>query len=164
MQKVGLLISFIAAGYILSAQTKVDNIINVKDVTRIQKTLSSDEMLGRAVHTPGIEKAAEFIASEFKKAGLQTLGEAKDFRQEFVMVSPKFLGLKASLNGKDLDDKKVIVITTQPSVKATEKDGYLQVRIKEVANLFREASNYMASNKNMLVMVDESFASSLAPL
>ena len=160
MQKAGLLISFIAAGYILSAQTKVDNIINVKDVTRIQKTLSSDEMLGRAVHTPGIEKAAEFIASEFKKAGLQTLGEAKDFRQEFVMVSPKFLGLKASLNGKELDDKKVIVITTQPSVKATEKDGYLQVRIKEGANLFREASNYMASNKNMLVMVDESFASS----
>ena len=82
MQKAGLLISFIAAGYILSAQTKVDNIINVKDVTRIQKTLSSDEMLGRAVHTPGIEKAAEFIASEFKKAGLQTLGEAKDFRQD----------------------------------------------------------------------------------
>lgn len=160
MKKTGFLIAFIAAGYILSAQTKADNIINVENVSRIQTTLSSDDMLGRAVHTPGIEKAAAFIATEFKKAGLQTMGGSKDFRQEFVMVSPKYLGLKANVNGKDLDEKNVVVITPQPSVKATEKDGYLQVRIKEGANLFREASNYMASNKNMLVMVDASFASS----
>jgi hypothetical protein len=160
MKKTGFLIAFIAAGYILSAQTKADNIINVENVSRIQTTLSSDDMLGRAVHTPGIEKAAAFIASEFKKAGLQTMGGAKDFRQEFVMVSPKYLGLKAIVNGKDVDEKNVVVITSQPSIKATEKDGFLQVRIKEGANLFREASNYMASNKNMLVMVDASYASS----
>ncbi|MBA2498694.1 MAG: M20/M25/M40 family metallo-hydrolase [Chitinophagaceae bacterium] len=160
MKKILILLSFIAAGYILVAQTNVENIINVSEVTRIQKILSSDDMLGRMVNTPGIEKAASFIAGEFKKAGLQSLEGIKNFRQEFVMVSPRFLGLKASLNGAELDDKKVIVITSQPSIKATDKDGYLKVRISEGANLFKEASNYMAANKNMLVMVDESFSSS----
>src|SRR5690606_22200935 len=146
--------------YILIAQTKVDDIISVKEVTRIETTLSSNEMLGRAVNTPGIEKAAQFIAAEFKKAGLQTMEGAKSFRQEFVMVSPKFKNVTATLNGKALDDKNVIVITSQPKVKGSEKDGYLQVRIKDGSNLFREASNYISAEKNVLVMVDESFAAS----
>ncbi|MDP7020225.1 MAG: hypothetical protein QGG36_30790, partial [Pirellulaceae bacterium] len=34
------------------------------------KYLSSDELGGRGVGTPGIDKAAEYIAGEFAKAGL----------------------------------------------------------------------------------------------
>ena len=160
MKRITFLFSLILASYILIAQTKVDDIISVKEVTRIETTLSSNEMLGRAVNTPGIEKAAQFIAAEFKKAGLQTMEGAKSFRQEFVMVSPKFKNVTATLNGKALDDKNVIVITSQPKVKGSEKDGYLQVRIKDGSNLFREASNYISAEKNVLVMVDESFAAS----
>ena len=160
MKRISFLFSFIAVSYILVAQTKIDDFINVKEVTRIETTLASNEMLGRAVHTPGIEKAATFIAAEFKKAGLQTIDGADSFRQEFAMVSPKFKSVKAILNGKALDEKNVIVITSQPNIKATQKDGYMQVRIKDGSNLFREASNYVSAKKNMLVMVDESFASS----
>src|SRR5690606_37186293 len=120
----------------------------------------SNETLGRAVHTPGIEQAATFIAAEFKKACMQTIDGAASCRQAFAMVIPTFKSVKAILNGKALDEKNVIVITSQPNIKATQKDGYMQVRIKDGSNLFREASNYVSAKKNMLVMVDESFASS----
>ncbi len=55
----------------VSAQ-KADEIINAKEVERIERVLASDEMKGRRVFTPEIDKAADFIAAEFKKAGLQT--------------------------------------------------------------------------------------------
>ncbi|HET9434525.1 MAG TPA: aminopeptidase, partial [Chitinophagaceae bacterium] len=51
----------------------VDGIINAKEVDRIERTLSSDEMRGRRAFTPDADKAADFIADEFRKAGLQTM-------------------------------------------------------------------------------------------
>ncbi len=51
---------------------EIDAIINAKEVERIERTLSADDMQGRKTFTPGIEKAADFIASEFKAIGLQT--------------------------------------------------------------------------------------------
>lgn len=39
----------------------VDKLIKQKDVERIIKTLSADEMRGRATFTPDIERAAQFI-------------------------------------------------------------------------------------------------------
>ena len=38
------------------------HIINVKEVERIENVLASDEMRGRKIYSPEIEKAAEFIA------------------------------------------------------------------------------------------------------
>ena len=38
----------------------VDKMIKQDDVERIIKTLSADDMQGRATFTPGIEKAAQF--------------------------------------------------------------------------------------------------------
>ncbi|RYF97130.1 MAG: aminopeptidase, partial [Chitinophagaceae bacterium] len=52
----------------VSAQ-KINKIINAKEVGRIETILASDAMEGRRTFTPGIDKAADFIAAEFKKAG-----------------------------------------------------------------------------------------------
>jgi Zn-dependent M28 family amino/carboxypeptidase len=60
-------------------------VIDKADVTRIVKTLSSDEMEGRATFTPGLEKAAKFIESEFQTIGLMPFNGAKDFRQTFYL-------------------------------------------------------------------------------
>ncbi len=51
---------------------KIEDLITEKEVARIEKILSSDEMEGRRTFTKGIDKAAAFIADEFKKTGLQT--------------------------------------------------------------------------------------------
>src|SRR4028119_358089 len=71
-------------------------IFNKNEVERIEKVLSSDEMKGRKILTPEIEKAARFIASEFKTAGLQTWKETGSYLQPFVMTQPGLL----SVSGK----------------------------------------------------------------
>ncbi|WP_407430471.1 hypothetical protein [Arcticibacter sp.] len=49
----------------LAAQ-EIDKIITTAYVDGLIKTLSSDAMQGRGTFTPGIDKAATFIESEFK--------------------------------------------------------------------------------------------------
>lgn len=92
----------------------IDAIINAKEAERIEKVLSSDDMRGRRIFTPGIDKAADFIANEFKAIGLQTLNNSGDFKQEFILVSPKQTSLSCSFDNKLVEEKNVIVITCQP--------------------------------------------------
>src|SRR6516225_9069243 len=48
--------------------------------------LASDELEGRGVTTRGINLAADFIAAEFKKAGLQPVGPNGSYFQPFSMA------------------------------------------------------------------------------
>ena len=60
--------------------------VNDIDTTTVRKhlyTLASDEMEGRGTGTPGIEKAAQYIEGEFKRIGLKTYENLKDYRQTF---------------------------------------------------------------------------------
>src|SRR5882757_4433390 len=77
----------------------VDKLIKQDDVERIIKTLSADDMQGRATFTPGIEKAARFIESEYKKIGLVPLAGNKDFRQNFTKPRNIPASASVSLNG-----------------------------------------------------------------
>jgi Zn-dependent M28 family amino/carboxypeptidase len=86
MKKIlfGILVLFITTE--ASAQ-RFGKIVKKEYVDRLIKTLSSDDMQGRATYSQGIEKAATFIESEFKKIGLQPLKDAKGFRQTFFVDS-----------------------------------------------------------------------------
>ena len=148
----------------LFAQTKIDDIINAKEVERIEKTLSSDDMRGRKTFTPDIDKAADFIADELKKIGLQTLNNAGSYRQEFAMVKPKFISASAIFDGNAIDQKNIIVVTCQPELEIDQTSGYETGFINPGGNLFREAATFVQSNKNVLVLVDESFASNFSRL
>src|SRR6266436_3628514 len=39
------------------------------------KFIASDELQGRNTPSPGLDRAADFIAAEFKKAGLEPIGD-----------------------------------------------------------------------------------------
>src|SRR6187397_2635380 len=118
---------FIATTFFVFGQN-ADAIINAKEVERIERVFSSDDMRGRKTFTPEIDKAADFIADEFKKAGLQTFNGASGFRQDFTMVSPKFVSGSATFDNDQLDFKNVIVITSQPGLNINEKSGYEKVK------------------------------------
>lgn len=141
-----------------------DEIINVKEVERIEKVLASDDMRGRRAFTPDIDKAADFIAAEFKSAGLGTLNNNGNYKQEFAMVRTKHIASSASLDGTVIDPKNILVITSQPQLKITEKSGYEKVMIKAGMNLQNEARKYARSNKNLLVLVHQSYANSFGNL
>ncbi|MCK5709013.1 MAG: aminopeptidase, partial [Deltaproteobacteria bacterium] len=54
--------------------------------------LASDELEGRMSGTPGADKAAEYISSEFKKAGLKPLGDDNSYFQKFSFTKGITLG------------------------------------------------------------------------
>src|SRR5437016_5628099 len=54
--------------------------------------LASDECEGRGVSTKGINLAADYIAAEFKKAGLKPAGPDGSYFQPFTMNGPAKLG------------------------------------------------------------------------
>ena len=73
------------------------------ELTRHARTLSSDEMMGRGVETPGIEKARDYIAAEFKKYGLATGGDRGYFQELEVPTGVEIAGqTSAKLGGSDL--------------------------------------------------------------
>src|SRR4051812_18831749 len=113
------LLFFIAAATAACAQ-KQDDIINAKEVQRIESALASDEMRGRRAGTPDIDRAAAFIADEFKKTGLQTI-KGNSFLQAFSMVRPQLKNLKAKIDGVEINPTNVIVNTFDEEVKIDEK-------------------------------------------
>ncbi len=142
---------------LLFAQDAV-NVINKKEAERIEKRLSSDEMEGRKAATPGSRKAADFIAAEFKAIGLKPWKDYHDYKEKFVMVQPKLLNARGLMNNEPVDEKNIIVITSSPELRIDHQSGYETVSIKAGLNLFSEASKYISSEKNYLVLVDTGFS------
>src|SRR5690348_16613638 len=77
MKKHYLLIAALAIGTCASAQkkaadpTKYGKLITADDAKRHWSILASDDFEGRETGKPGADKAANYIAGEFKKLGLQ---------------------------------------------------------------------------------------------
>jgi hypothetical protein len=135
----------------------IDKIIATKEVTRIEKVLSADDMQGRRTFTPGIDKASAFIESEFKKIGLQTFNGAPNFRQEFSMMESKAVSSKVTIDGKEIDNAQVVAFSYQPQVALTEKNDITVVKISKGDNIGGKFNEYFNSTKNLLVLVDASF-------
>jgi Zn-dependent M28 family amino/carboxypeptidase len=150
----GLLLSIT---FFLSAQ-KVDDIINAKEALRIESVLASDEMRGRRVNSPEIDKAADFIAEEFKAAGLKTWDGGESYRQAFAMVSPKQTSLVARFDNSEADPQKIMVITCQPDFNISQSSGYETAIMQKDGNLFQQAAAFAGQKKNLIVLVDTSYA------
>lgn len=142
---------FLASGVLCLAQQKPDQQIAISEVERIEKVLASDEMQGRRAGSPGIEKAASFIAEEFKKAGLQTLNNSGTYLQSFPMLKPKFISASGNFDNANIEQSKIIAFTTKPNVKISNESGYEIVEVKSI-DTFRPG-RYLQSKKNQLVIV-----------
>lgn len=135
----------------------IDKIITNKEVTRIEKILSADDMQGRRTFTPGIDKASAFIESEFKEIGLQTFNGATNYRQEFSMTASKAVSSKITIDGKEINNNQVVTFSYLPQVSLTEKSDISIVKINKGDNIGEKFNEYYKSSKNLLVLVDTSF-------
>lgn len=138
-------------------------VISMEETRRIEATLSSDEMQGRRTFTPGIEKAGQFIASEFEKIGLKKWGNSNSFLQSFAMIRPKVISAQIQLNRLDADNLDINTIpkavkfsinSVQKSLSITEKSGYDIANISRGANFVTEWRKYLSATKNTIVFVD----------
>ncbi|HWC53501.1 MAG TPA: M28 family peptidase [Chitinophagaceae bacterium] len=142
----------------------IDEIINAKEVERIEKVLSSDDMRGRRAFTPDIDRAADFISGEFKKIGLQTWNNSGSYRQEFSMVRSRVISAGAVLDGVVLDPKNIAINSSQTDLKVDQSSGYEIAIMKPGGNFFRETSVFLQSGKNVVVLVDSGYASNFSRL
>ncbi len=163
MRKIVGLFTVLFCASVVTAQN-IDIIINAAEVERIEKTLSADDMQGRRTFSPGIEKAAAFIADEFKKSGLQTFKQNGNFLQSFNMVKANFISASANFDGNEIDTKNIIAITCKSDLLINEKSGYELVRITKADNFNTEARKYSSLAKNCIVLVDSSYAANFSRL
>jgi hypothetical protein len=142
----------------------VAKLINESETERIEKYLSSDELAGRQIYTPGIEMAAKFIANEFKQNGLATFKNSDSHLQSFTRISAKFISAAGNFDGNNIDTKNIIAITSEANVDINEKSGYEVVKISKEDNLFLTVRKYMTNNKNYLILVDEALGANFGRL
>jgi hypothetical protein len=165
MKKSALVFFVLSLGFSYAVEGQsIDGIIAPKEVTRIEKILAADDMQGRRTFTPGIDKASAFIESEFKRIGLQTYNGAPNFRQEFSMTESKAVSSKITIDGKEIDNAKVVAFSYQPQVSLTEKNNISVVKISKGDNIGQKFNEYYNGTKNVLVLVDASFNAVLADI
>ncbi len=136
---------------------KPEAVLNAKEALRIESFLASDAMKGRKTGTPEIDKAADFIADEFKKAGLKTYTGLQTFKQSFVYVRAKHLSTKVILDSISLSDNKTIAITHDSLLNINELSGYKKISITKDEDLLTRASEIVAENSNSIIFVDPIF-------
>jgi len=138
--------------------------ISVAEVSRIEKTLAADNMQGRKVFTPGVEKAAAFIEQEFRKAGLKPLPGSLNFRQRFTMVDPLSTSVTVNLDGSNLPADHAVVLSGDSSFDVTPSSNYQKIIIKKGMNYKSIEYKYLNADRNTLIIVDTSFARYFARL
>lgn len=143
---------------------KIDKIINVKNVAKIEKKLSADDMQGRGLFSAGLDKAADFIAASFKKNGLQPASGSNTYFQEFTMVETKQTGASGTIDGIAADDKYIMAFTSKENLTVNTQSGYEQVKIGAGDKFLYTAYGYVTSGKNYLVWVDTAHAKNFASL
>jgi peptidase M28-like protein len=133
--------------------------INEAETARILKTLSADEMSGRKINTPGIDKAADFIANEFKTIGLSALKEAENYRQEFTVVSSSLGSAKVELNNIDMPATSYFMRLSAESITWTDSN-MPEIRFVNGGDDFRASmGEAFQSDTDLLLVVASSHTS-----
>ncbi len=133
-------------------------IIQKEDAAHIIKILAADSMTGRRTYTPGIQKAADFIAKNFNRIGLQPLHGENDFRQEFEMINTVPQEVSVRVNGQSLSAEAVLAITSQENLDWSNEGNIQLDTVSAGENFFASLRNYLNPMENTVVWVDPVFA------
>lgn len=154
----------VALAVYLSGCASSDKISSIKEpeATRILRTLSADDMQGRASFTPGIEKAANFIAREFQKIGIRPMPGSTDFKQTFTVYRVTPQQTEVSLNGSTLAPEHIFATSSQEELQWKTGDDRTIVTIAENDN-FRDAMSKLNSlESDALILVHPKHATTFA--
>lgn len=143
---------------LFSFAQNIDKIINATEVERIEKILSADDMQGRKTFTPGIDKAADFIAGEFSKSKLGFLGTAKNYFQVISMVKAKPLSITGLLGSDTLNMSNVAANTTAGEININSLNDYEVVTVKAGDDFSKTVFPLFDEEKNLIILVDTAHA------
>jgi len=86
-----------------------DSVITKNLINKHIITLSSDKMEGRRAGSEGIEKATQYIESEFERIGLSKYDTLSSYRQNFDFYGMSFNNVVGVLKGKSLSDEFIVI-------------------------------------------------------
>lgn len=156
--------SLLAFGLLIHLACAQDKqVTSTENISRILKTLASDDMRGRsALNHIDIAKAADFIADEFKQIGLKPYKE-ENFRQSFTVDRSKVSEQNVTLGNKSIPEDEFLIIG-ELNTPITEKDQTLkQYTITEADDFsqrFREI--VQKDTSKAIILVDKKHAPFLA--
>jgi hypothetical protein len=131
---------------------KLNRFVKEKNVKRIIKTLSANEMKGRSAYKPDeMELATAFIENEFEKIGLQKLPGLNTFRQNIShrKIAPNSIEVK--IDGKALADSNFILVSDNEEVIFT---GLEPIKlIEKDKNLFASFRNFANDSTTKIVLI-----------
>lgn len=155
--KILLLFSAIAllctAQEITAQTSETEVVIDSATVRKHLYTLASDDMQGRRTGTEGIEKAAQYIESEFKRIGLQTFESLSDYRQTFKFKPRRAndsitgFNLIGVLPGTTLKDEYVVISAHYDHLGIRKKEG-------ELDSIYNGANDNASGVTGVLTLAD----------
>ncbi|SFU54951.1 M20/M25/M40 family metallo-hydrolase [Pontibacter akesuensis] len=153
MKNLKLALVALACGSIFTASAQDLSSITQDKATRIVSTLSADDMAGRASFTPGIEKAAQFIQSEFQRIGLQPVPGEDDLLQTFAMYRVKPEEKEAKINGQKVQPGDMFAITDKKELEWKQKGKQKVVSIGENDDFRAALGELNKEQQDVLVLV-----------
>jgi hypothetical protein len=147
-----LMLLVLAAGCVSDRTPETE--ITVADVERILATLSADDMQGRKPFTPGIDRAAGFIADEFAEIGLETLDDLDGYLQEFPAFTLTPESSKVVLDGREIPTDRCIFMVNDRSIRWTTGSDVEIVSVMADDNAMQAFSAARGGQGNMLVVFD----------
>lgn len=96
--------------------------VSAVTVGRVVRALAADDMQGRATGKPGGDKAAQFLAAEFKRIGLKPLPGLPGYEQTFPAYESSVTSLAATVNGVAVAKDKVLLASSQPRLNWSNTD------------------------------------------
>ncbi|MBB6611176.1 M20/M25/M40 family metallo-hydrolase [Pontibacter sp. Tf4] len=136
--------------------------ITQEKTTRLVKTLSADDMQGRASFTPGAQKAADFIAAEFRKSKLKPLPGANSFKQTFTMYRLTPQELEVKLNGEQIAAENIFATTNYKELEWETSEERRIIPIGENENARDAMMHVFRMQDDALVLVHPKHASTFA--
>lgn len=156
MKKVFLLVLTILLNisFLYAQNSSVD--ISKNEIERFVNVLASDSLQGRKIFTPGIQKAANLISSEFEKIGLEKWDGLDSYYQAFNLRSIEPKKVDVRWNGNKISKDNILELSVQKKIHWRDNQELQVDKLTNVQEFKKHFRSYLNSEEDRLVWVDES--------
>jgi len=117
-------------------------------------------MKGRQAFSPEIKKAADFISSEFSKAGLDYMDGQSDYLQEFEVLSIEVSNADIKISGTQINNDNYFTLSDTSKIDWTQADSIERIHIPEDDNFQQRFNEIRQSDQEAFVFIDQSHEAS----
>lgn len=128
--------------------------INENYVREKIQFLAADELKGRKVFTDEIDLAADYIAREYRQAGLEQFAGTNDFKQSFALNEVEVYQHSLTINGQKLSQHEFAAQLDEKEIDWSNDSDVIVTYIRAEDDFFEEFNRFRRNDDNLLVIVD----------